>query len=68
MRVFGSVDKKLPVNKFTKLNEEENEVLEKLKWDPEYSQNRGQAQKGSAEFKSLVQERAEALRQLDKYQ
>ena len=66
-REFTTSTTGIPINKYTTLNEEEKQVLEKLRWDPEYDPNRGKVEEGSKAYNALVSERAKTLKQLDKY-
>ena len=67
MQSFSTANSGNPLNKFSKLSQEESEILEKLRYDPDYNPSKDQLSKESTEYKDIVQERAKALKQLEKY-
>ena len=67
MQSFSTTNTGNPLNKFSKLSQEEAEILEKLRYDPDYNPSKDQMSQDSKEYKAIVKERAQALKQLEKY-
>ena len=54
MQSFSTANSGNPLNKFSKLSQEESEILEKLRYDPDYNPSKDQLSKESTEYKDIV--------------